>query len=53
MEHRHQIFAHICTAMSWMFAALNPQAIPIILSCISSVMAIRNYYYSTKKIKKQ
>lgn len=52
METKHQFLGHLCTIMSWMFTALKPEAIPIILSCISSIMAIRNYYYSTRKIKK-
>lgn len=49
MEHRNAALGHLCHIMSWMFTVIKPEAIPIVLSCITSVMAAVNYYYSIKK----
>lgn len=53
MEQKHVILGHLMTAMSWMFTVLKPEAIPVILSCITSIMGAVNYYYSIKKNKQK
>lgn len=43
---------HVLTAMSWMFAIIQPSIIPLILSSTASVMACVSYYFQIKKNRK-
>lgn len=52
MNEKNAFFGHLLTGMSWMFTAIKPEMIPVLLSCITSVMGAVNYYYSIKKNKK-
>jgi hypothetical protein len=53
MDQKHAIVGHVCTAMSWLFVTIRPESIPVILSCITSVLGALNYYYSIKNNRKK
>jgi len=53
MNEKNHLFGHLFAVMSWMFTAVSPNMIPIILSCVTSVMGAVNYYYSIKKNKQK
>lgn len=52
MENEKAFIGHITTITGWMFTVVNPSVIPITLSCVASIMACVNYYYSIKKNRK-
>lgn len=59
MEHNNEPSSTglIYTAVSWILTgasllAQHASAIPTILSCVVSIMAVRYYYFATKKAKK-
>lgn len=53
MENGRAFLGHLGTTMGWMFTIINPSVIPIVLSCIASIMACINYYFSIKKKQRQ